>query len=33
MRANFVFLDKNPFETTDVKIKSVWIDGLEVKAD
>ena len=33
MRANFVVLDKNPFETTDVKIKSVWIDGLEVKAD
>jgi predicted amidohydrolase YtcJ len=33
MRANFVVLDKNPFETTNVKIKSVWIDGLEVKAD
>ena len=33
MRANFVILDKNPFETTYVKIKSVWIDGLEVKAD
>jgi predicted amidohydrolase YtcJ len=33
MRANFVILDKNPFETTNVKIKSVWIDGLEVKAD
>ena len=33
MRANFVVLDTNPFETTNVKIKSVWIDGLEVKAD
>jgi predicted amidohydrolase YtcJ len=33
MRANFVVLDKNPFETINVKIKSVWIDGLEVKAD
>jgi len=33
MRANFVILDKNPFETTGVKIKSVWIDGLEIKAD
>ena len=31
MRANFVILDKNPFETTGVKIKSVWIDGLEIK--
>lgn len=33
MQANFVVLDKNPFETTDVKIKSVWIDGLDVKGD
>jgi predicted amidohydrolase YtcJ len=31
MRANFVILDRNPFKTTDLKIKSVWIDGLEIK--
>ena len=31
MRANFVILDKNPFETHEVAIKSVWIDGLEIK--
>ena len=31
MRANFVILDKNPFETTKVGIKSVWIDGSEIK--
>ena len=30
MRANFVILDKNPFEITDVKIKSVWRDGIKV---
>lgn len=33
MRANFVILDKNPFETHRVEIKSVWIDGLEIKAN
>jgi len=33
MRANFVILDKNPFETHNVEIKSVWIDGLETKAN
>ena len=33
MRANFVILDKSPFETTNVAIKSVWIDGLEVKTN
>ncbi len=33
MRANFVILDKNPFETHRVEIKSVWIDGLETKAN
>ena len=31
MKANFVVLDKNPFKNTDVKVKSVWIAGLEVK--
>lgn len=33
LRANFVILDKNPFETHRVEIKSVWIDGLEIKAN
>ena len=32
MRANFVILDKSPFESNEVKIKSVWIDGLENKS-
>jgi predicted amidohydrolase YtcJ len=32
MRANFVILNKSPFETTNVEVKSVWIDGLEIKA-
>ena len=31
MRANFVILNKSPFETTSVEVKSVWIDGLEIK--
>ena len=31
LRANFVILNKNPFETTDLEIKSVWINGLEIK--
>ena len=31
MRANFVVLNKSPFETTSVEVKSVWIDGLEIK--
>ncbi|CAN2233538.1 COG1574 Predicted metal-dependent hydrolase with the TIM-barrel fold [actinobacterium SCGC AAA044-D11] len=30
MRANFVILDKSPFETSEVKIKSVWRDGVKV---
>ena len=30
MRANFVILDKNLFESSELKIKSVWIDGLKV---
>ena len=29
-RANFVILDKSPFEKTDVKITSVWRDGVKV---
>jgi len=33
MRANFVVLDKSPFESTDVKVKNIWIDGLEVKVN
>ena len=33
MRANFVVLDKNPFLSTDVKVKNIWIDGLEVKVN
>ena len=33
MRANFVILDKNPFETYEVDVKSVWIDGLEIKVN
>ena len=33
MRANFVILDKSPFESYEVEIKSVWIDGLEIKAN
>ena len=30
MRANFVILDKNPFETSEIKITSVWRDGVKV---
>jgi len=30
MRANFVVLDKNPFETYEVKIKSVWVEGVRI---
>jgi predicted amidohydrolase YtcJ len=33
MRANFVILNKSPFETTNVEVKSVWIDGLEIKVN
>ena len=33
MRANFVILNKSPFESNEVKIKSVWIDGLEIKVN
>ena len=33
MRANFVILDKSPFESNEVKIKSVWIDGLKFKTN
>jgi predicted amidohydrolase YtcJ len=33
VRANFVILDKSPFESNEVKIKSVWIDGLEIKVN
>lgn len=33
MRANFVVLDKNPFLSTDVKVKNIWINGLEVKVN
>jgi predicted amidohydrolase YtcJ len=31
MRANFVILDKSPLESNEVKINSVWVDGLEIK--
>lgn len=31
MRANFVILDKSPFESNEIKINSVWVDGLEIK--
>lgn len=33
MRANFVIFNKSPFETTSLEIKSVWVDGLEIKVD
>ena len=33
MRANFVILDKSPFESYEVVIKNVWIDGLEIKVN
>ena len=33
MRANFVILNKSPFGTTNLEVKSVWIDGLEIKVN
>ena len=33
MRANFVILNKSPFETTNLEIQSVWFDGLEIKVN
>ncbi|TSA21677.1 MAG: amidohydrolase [Actinomycetales bacterium] len=33
MRANFLILDKSPFEAYEVVIKNVWIDGLEIKVN
>ncbi len=33
MRANFVILDKSPFESYEAVIKNVWIDGLEIKVN
>lgn len=33
MQANFVVLDKSPFLSTEVCVKSVWISGLKVRED
>jgi predicted amidohydrolase YtcJ len=33
MRANFVILNKSPFETVNLEIRIVWFDGLEIKVN